>query len=91
MEIGILQADKLNLECWMEASSMGKPLYEKFGFQSLTEITFDTDAPGTSDEWRRYAHEMTPQSVFAMWRPRAKHRTDAQGEIQMPWVLGTES
>ena len=30
MDVGIVRADDLDLECWLEASAMGKPLYEKF-------------------------------------------------------------
>jgi GNAT superfamily N-acetyltransferase len=88
MTVGISQADALNLECWMEASAMGKPLYEKFQFQSLLKIAFDNERPGASDEWRKCAHEITPPPVFAMWRPKrglmSKHE-----DRRWPWDLGT--
>lgn len=89
MNVGIMRADDLNLECWMEASSMGKPLYEKFGFQALLKLAFDTDLPGASDEWRKCAHEMTPQPVFAMWRLSSGKSEINGGEVKLPWALGT--
>lgn len=92
MKAGIKRADDLHLECWLEGSSMGKPMYEKFGFQSLLKIAFDTDKPGATDEWRRYAHEMTPAAVFAMWRPRqGMWRLENGQEVGLPWSLGSQS
>lgn len=91
MQVGITKADELRLECWMEASDMGKPLYEKFGFESLLRVAFDCEKPNASDEWRKCAHEMTPPPVFAMWRPKEGVRIAGQGEVKMPWALGVEA
>ncbi|KAF1832569.1 hypothetical protein BDW02DRAFT_570954 [Decorospora gaudefroyi] len=87
MDVGVSRADKLDLECWLEASAMGRPLYEKFGFHSLLKIAFDIERPCASDEWRRCAHELTPDPCFAMWRPK---KSAAAGELRLPWALGTE-
>lgn len=92
MTAGLNKADDLNLECWLEGSSMGKPLYEKFGFRSLLKIAFDTDLPDASDEWRKCAHEMTPAAVFAMWRPKRGMWTSEHGqEVGLPWSLGVNT
>lgn len=91
MDAGVSRADKLDLECWMEASSMGKPLYEKFGFESLFKLGFDTEKPDASDEWRKCAHEMTPPPIFAMWRPKqGSRKSEDGGEVRMPWDLAIE-
>jgi predicted N-acetyltransferase YhbS len=90
MDIGVVHADELDLECWMEASGMGKPLYEKFGFQSLLKIDFDTEKSNCSDEWRKCAHEMTPPPIFAMWRPKKSSVKGSQSTSRLPWALGTE-
>lgn len=90
MDVGVVRADELDLECWLEASEMGKPLYEKFGYHSLLKVAFDNEKPNASDEWRRCAHEMTPPPIFAMWRPRKSVHAGSQGELRMPWSLGTE-
>lgn len=91
MEAGVSRADALNLECWMEASSMGKPLYEKFGFQSLMKFGFDTEKPEGSDEWRKCAHELTPPPLLAMWRPKqGVWKVESGRDVQMPWDLGVE-
>jgi hypothetical protein len=70
MQIGVALADSHNVEAWMEASAMGKPLYERHGFSSVAEIQFRTEKDGASNTWRRCEHEMKPESVHAMWRPR---------------------
>jgi predicted N-acetyltransferase YhbS len=89
MKVGVQRADDLNVECWMEASTMGKPLYEKFDFRSLLNLAFDTERPNASDEWRKCAHEMTPPPIFAMWRPKRGMWKNADGkDAKMPWALG---
>ncbi|KAF2656092.1 hypothetical protein K491DRAFT_628904 [Lophiostoma macrostomum CBS 122681] len=70
MRAGIATANAHDVEAWMEASAMGRPLYEKHGFTSVVEIQFRTEKDGASDIWRRCEHEMKPASVHAMWRPR---------------------
>jgi hypothetical protein len=88
MDVGISRADGLNLECWMEASTMGKPLYEKFGFRSLLKLAFDNERIDASDEWRKCAHEMTPDAIFAMWRPKkGVWKSEAGEQTKLPWDL----
>ena len=88
MKAGVKKADKLNLECWLEGSSMGKPLYEKFGFQSLLKVAFDSEVTDATDEWRKCAHEMTPAAVYAMWRPKqGLWRSESGQEVELPWSL----
>ena len=53
MNVGVKRADELNLECWMEASGTGKPLYETFGFKPVAPIEFDTEKDNASDTWRK--------------------------------------
>jgi GNAT superfamily N-acetyltransferase len=90
MDVGVQLADNLNLECWMEASTMGKPLYEKFAFQSLLNLAFDNVRKGASDEWRKCAHEMTPPPIFAMWRPKhGTWKSESGEDVKFPWDLGT--
>ncbi|KAH7382570.1 hypothetical protein DE146DRAFT_740177 [Phaeosphaeria sp. MPI-PUGE-AT-0046c] len=85
MDVGIMRADDLNLECWMEASAMGKPLYEKFGYRSLLNLAFNNGCSNASDEWMKCAHEMTPPPIYAMWRPkRGVWKNEAGGDVQTP-------
>jgi hypothetical protein len=89
MKVGILRADDLNLESWMEASTMGKPLYEKHGFQPLLKLDFDNERPDAGDEWRKCAHELTPPPIFAMWRPkRGQWKCEGGKDVKLPWSLG---
>jgi hypothetical protein len=91
MEVGTDIADQHSIEAWMEASPMGKPLYENYGFRSLYKVAFDTEKRDASDEWRKCEHEMTPGPIFAMWRPkRGEWRVNGLG-VKMPWELGVEA
>ncbi|PVH98098.1 hypothetical protein DM02DRAFT_673638 [Periconia macrospinosa] len=83
MKQGIEAADKLNLECWMEASAMGIPLYQHFNFRALSRIDLDNIKENTSDVWKRCQHELTPPTITAMWRPRGGSWED----IKLPWEI----
>jgi GNAT superfamily N-acetyltransferase len=46
---GIDQADKLELECYLESSVEGRALYERFGFKVLKEFRFNMTGFGRPD------------------------------------------
>ncbi|KAF1995265.1 hypothetical protein P154DRAFT_624114 [Amniculicola lignicola CBS 123094] len=70
MTAGLGDPIKDDKEAWMEASPMGKPLYEKFGFKALLKIDFDMTKTDPSNVWRKMQHEMTPGPIYLMWRPK---------------------
>lgn len=88
MAAGISQADSLNVECWLEATAMGKPLYEKHGFRSLLGFTVDMERKNASFLWKRAQHELTPSPISGMWRPKGGVWETAEGTVKMPWDLG---
>ncbi|KAF2676395.1 hypothetical protein K458DRAFT_424720 [Lentithecium fluviatile CBS 122367] len=90
MSAGVSRADALGLECWMEATQMGKRLYEKHGFRSLVKIAFDMDRKDAGDLWRKAQHELTPPPVFAMWRPKLGVWEVKGRKVTRPWDLGVE-
>ncbi|KAF2111172.1 acyl-CoA N-acyltransferase [Lophiotrema nucula] len=97
MKAGEVEADALGVESWIEASAMGKPLYEKFGFRPLFRLCYDMEKEGKSDEWRKLEHEMTPPPFWAMWRPKQGRWQEGVGEdggamrgVKMPWELGRD-
>jgi hypothetical protein len=45
---GLQRADELGLPIYLEATSEGKPLYEKFGFQTAQVTTFELSKYGGS-------------------------------------------
>lgn len=42
----IAEADRLGVEIYCEATKAGRPLYEKYGFVAVKEITFATSEYG---------------------------------------------
>ncbi len=90
MAAGVSRADELGVECWMEASDMGKPLYEKYDFRSLFKMAFDTGRKGVGDVWRKCEHELMPPPLFMMWRPKRGVWETEGKEVRMPWDLGAE-
>jgi hypothetical protein len=90
MGAGVAMADLHGIEAWMEASSMGKAMYEQHGFRPLFRMDFDTEKPNASDTWRRCAHEMTPGPFWPMWRPKRGFWELGGTAVKMPWELGVE-
>jgi hypothetical protein len=45
---GLQKADELGLPTYLEATSEGKPLYERFGFQTVHVTTFELSRYGGS-------------------------------------------
>lgn len=84
MQWGIDKAEELGLEAYLEASAMGKPLYEKFGFGLLFRFAYDTTKSNADDEWRRLEHDLTPSPFCSMWRPAGGIWENAK----KPWELG---
>jgi GNAT superfamily N-acetyltransferase len=79
-----------NLEIFLEATAMGKPLYEKHGFRSLLTFVFDMEKKDASDAWRKAQHELTPKSIAAMWRPKGGVWEKEGRVVRMPWDLEEE-
>lgn len=88
MKVGTAQADELGVECWMEASPMGKLLYESHGFRSLFKMQFDMERTDASDVWRKCVHELTPKTaVFPMWRPNGGIWKQEEAPVRFPWEI----
>ncbi|KAH7108672.1 hypothetical protein B0J11DRAFT_449561 [Dendryphion nanum] len=87
MKVGTDRADSLNLESWLEASHMGKVLYELHGFRLLFKIDFDTEKKNAGDIWRKCEYEMKPKPLYTMWRPQNGDwkETQPSSKLQMPW------
>ena len=84
MDWGIAKVDELGIESFIEASPLGRSLYEKWGYQTVMKLGFFIPS-GKREDWNKYAHEMMIQDWFAMWRP--KGGTVGEGEKSRPWQL----
>ncbi|WEW56788.1 hypothetical protein PRK78_002242 [Emydomyces testavorans] len=89
MEWGTQKADSLSLECWLDASDYGRPLYEKHGFIYIMDhfLEPDIDEKGLSDiekeELKNLRESMLPIHVAAMWRPKGGRYIE--GMTEKPW------
>ena len=88
MNVGTLRADELGLECWMEASFMGKALYKHHGFLSLLQVQFDMEREDATAVWRKCVHELSPAPFSAMWRPRGGGCKQDE-PVLLPWDRDT--
>ncbi|KAL5040809.1 hypothetical protein BDW71DRAFT_33489 [Aspergillus fruticulosus] len=73
MEWGVRMADERGLEAWLDASDMGAPLYEKFGFRRVLANKV-RPVPGRElsgeekREWAECERIMLPIEYTVMWR-----------------------
>lgn len=50
MKKGLEQVDEAGVECYLEASPVGRPLYERWGFEPVKDIALDLRTWGGSEE-----------------------------------------
>lgn len=75
MEWGTQKADSMGLECWLDATDNGRPLYEKHGFIHLMDHFLDADidkeklTEAEREELKKIREETLPIHITSMWRP----------------------
>ncbi|EEP79695.1 predicted protein [Uncinocarpus reesii 1704] len=95
VEWGTQKADSLGVECWLDASPHGQPVYEKQGFVYIMDqyLAPEMDEENMSVEekkelkWLR--ETMEPIHVTCMWRP--KRGRYVEGVTVKPWEQCLES
>ena len=75
MQWGLEHTDRLGLESFMEATDLGEPVYEKFGFRAVDRNELQAPAPApapeNSEEWKELEGKMLP---FGWWSMRKDAR-----------------
>ncbi|KAF2133082.1 hypothetical protein P153DRAFT_334003 [Dothidotthia symphoricarpi CBS 119687] len=71
---GIEKADELDVEFWLDATPLGKPLYEKHGFELVKRnpVVPKTDLP--DEDWQQLQGEMGEIVFWTMKRGRKSER-----------------
>lgn len=54
LQWGTLEADRLGLQSYLEASKEGRPLYEKYGFKEVDRIVVDLSKWGGEEDGVAY-------------------------------------
>lgn len=80
---GVRKADESGVEAYVEASTMGKPVYEKYGFVVVDVLEMKFENPNPSEEWKRFVQRLQAESPALMWRPiGGKYEA---GKTIIPW------
>ncbi|KAI2625648.1 hypothetical protein GGR54DRAFT_637427 [Hypoxylon sp. NC1633] len=82
LDWGIKKADELGLELFLDATPMGRPLYEKNGLVLIKKnvIAPQTDNPG--DAWREIETRVGSSTHYLMWPPAGGYK---DGITVKPW------
>lgn len=76
--------DEMGIEGFIEASPLGRELYEKWGYQVVMKLDFFIP-PNKGDIWNKLAHDLTMPAWYAMWRPASG--VVKNGTRNRPWQL----
>ena len=73
MDWGLERADRMGLECFIEATEEGKPCYERFGFEVLDRNELHVEKKEPGEGWREAEGQLLPFMWWSMYKP-AKSR-----------------
>jgi GNAT superfamily N-acetyltransferase len=68
---GTEKADELDVEFWLDATPLGKPLYEKHGFEVVKRNPLVPKTEFPDEKWRKIEAEMG-EIVFETMKRRTK-------------------
>ena len=88
VEWGIKKADEVNVECFVESTDEGKPLYERHGFANINEFELNPTMSEPGEEWRNVAEKLLPMHGYFMWRPI--NGQYEEGKTVIPWTTENE-
>lgn len=95
MEWGTQKADAMGLECWLDATDVGRPLYDKHGFIYVMDHFLDADMDEekmleAEREELKILRELTlPIHITSMWRPVGGRYVE--GMTVKPWEVGSDA
>ncbi|KAL8978282.1 MAG: hypothetical protein Q9205_006095 [Flavoplaca limonia] len=85
----VKEADRLNLETFIEATDLGKLTYEACGLVYAGTNYLETAKRNASPEWKALERDMqTPIHMYRMWRPAGGRWVE--GRTQLPWEKDKE-
>ncbi|KAF2278075.1 acetyltransferas-like protein [Westerdykella ornata] len=73
---GMDKADELDVEFWLDATPMGKPFYEKYGFELVQKNPLVPKTETPDDKWRKLEAEIGEIIFWTMKRRRKSERTE---------------
>jgi hypothetical protein len=73
VEWGIEKAKELNVEFWLNATPIGKPLYEKLGFELVGRNPLVPKTEKPDDTWKETEEKFRDIVFYTMYLPKEDH------------------
>lgn len=86
MDYWLRATDALGLECFLEGSSIGTPVYLKSGFVPIVKPVMVFTPPKDkepSKDWVRLVRSLHAETISIMWRPPGG--VYIEGQTALPW------
>ena len=80
----IAKIDEMDVESYLEASELGRSLYEANGYTTVMKLAFYVPSD-KREAWSKFAHDFMFQDIYCLWRP--KGGVVREGERERPWQL----
>ncbi|KAF2683304.1 hypothetical protein K458DRAFT_452810 [Lentithecium fluviatile CBS 122367] len=80
---GIDTAKSLGVEFWLNSTSVGKPLYDKFGFELVKKNTLVPKTENPDEMWQQTKEKFGEIIFWTMWLP--KEGAIDPGNTVRPW------
>ncbi|KAF3020623.1 hypothetical protein E8E14_011680 [Neopestalotiopsis sp. 37M] len=89
MDWGVKKADEMGLDFFLDATAMGRPLYEKNGFIYVEENVTKPTMDSPDETWKEMEKKVPPFTFWLMWRPvGGKYE---EGKTVKPWETSESS
>jgi GNAT superfamily N-acetyltransferase len=84
MEFFLQEVDMLGLECFLEGSAIGTPVYLKCGFVPIVKpVMVFTPPKEPSQDWFQLVRSLHAETITIMWRPT--QGIYVEGSTVLPW------
>ena len=70
LQWGIDTAKRLDVEFWLNATPMGKPLYERFGFELVKKNPLIPKTRNPDEKWKQMEMQFSDVVFWTMWLPK---------------------
>ncbi|OTA99838.1 hypothetical protein M426DRAFT_16069 [Hypoxylon sp. CI-4A] len=80
---GVVKADEIGVEFFLDATVVGKPLYDANGFVEVQKNVIIPRTDNPDDAWKETEEKTGHSTWFLMWRPQGGNYEE--GKTVKPW------
>lgn len=83
MDWGMAKADEMGVEFFLDATPVGRPLYDANGLIEIEKNDIKPQTENPDDAWKAVEKKIGPTTWYLMWRPAGGNYEE--GKTDKPW------